>query len=55
MHYWGVRMRFKGREVVLQFGSLFQAEYYLHLIPIMIMDGNPMVDGIISARLVPIL
>lgn len=55
MQYWGVRMRFRDREVVMLFGSHFQAEYFIALIPQMMVSKNPMVKGVISARLVPIL
>lgn len=55
MLYWGVRMRFEGQEIVYIFETKLQAEYYLHLIPRLMVDGNKMVDGIKSARLVPII
>jgi hypothetical protein len=48
-------MKFKSREVIYIFGSRFQAEYYLAMIPIFMVSENKMVDGIKSARLIPIL
>lgn len=54
MQLWGVRAKFEGREIVFAFEHKIQAEYFLILIPQLMVDGNAMVDGIKSARLVPI-
>ena len=49
---WGVRLNFGplGYEY-MTLGSKWQAEYFLHLMPQMMVDGNAMVEGIQSARL----
>lgn len=54
MQYWGIRMRFEGYEVVYAFVQRIQAEYFITLIPQLMVDGNAMVEGIKSARLIPI-
>ena len=54
MQLWGVRLRFEGYELVYAFHHRIQAEHYLILIPQLMIDGNAMVEGVKSARLVPV-
>jgi hypothetical protein len=52
---WGVLLKFKdGSERLELFGrNHFQAEFFLHLIPQMMVDKNPMVTDLASATLMP--
>lgn len=55
MKLWGVRLRFQNnRESVMVLGSRVQAEYYIALIPqLMIWDIDD-VKGLISAKIVSV-
>lgn len=54
MIIWGVRLRYIDGEKVLILGSRAQAEFYIHMIPQLMVWGNKEVEGVISARIVSI-
>lgn len=54
MGLWGVRLKFDDREEVLVLGSRFQAEFYIHMIPQLMVWEVQEVIGCRSARIVPV-
>lgn len=55
MGLWGVRLKFSNNsEKVLVLGSRLQAEFYIHMIPMLMVSNNKEVEGVISARIVSI-
>jgi len=54
MKLWGVRLRFDDCEKVLVLGSRIQAEFYITMIPQLMVWENVEVAGCRSARIVPV-
>lgn len=55
--FYGVRLRYKSsaKEKILVFTSWYAADFYIIMIPAMMVAGNPEVDDVKSACIIPLL